>query len=228
MEISHTFGKAAVSFFMFVIALTCASTVSADPVTITGGSIQFTRSGPGSFSISGAGFSATGTTAPLTPLVSLLGNGFIVPGGTGQTGGSIDSQDSELFVSGSVLDNGILFQPNSTLLVLGIGSQIFQAPAGLASGFLVIAPFTLNSSLIEGYPGVIGQGEALFSSVLSGSGITTLSFLLTPSGQYQLQSQTFTFGQSVSGVSVQAVPEPATLLLFGAALVPLIRTRRRS
>lgn len=226
-SISHKFGKVAVSFVIFVTAMTFASVVSADPVTVTGGSIQLTRSGASSFSMFGAGLSATGTTAPLNPLVSLFANGIISPGGTGQTGGSLDSQDSELFLASPITVDGVSYSPFSTILQLQLSSANFTAPVVPSSGFIVIAPFTLTAGLIEGYPGLPGQDNPLFSHNLTGSGITTLTFLLTPSGQYQLQSQSLTFGPTVAGVTVQSIPEPASVLLLLSSFAGLARFRRR-
>jgi hypothetical protein len=206
---------------IFLMVTMSASAVMADTVSITAGSVVYSRSQPRLFSLSGAGLTASGTTPTLNPSVSLLSNGVISPGGFGLTGGSVDSLDSELLLAVPVTVGGVTYVPGSSILQLGFSSGAFTAPVNLASGFIVIAPFTLTTGLIEGYSGAIGQGNPLFSSDLTGTGTTTLSFLLTPSGQYQLQNQTFTFGQTVSGVTVQSVPEPASVLLLGSALTAL-------
>lgn len=226
--LTHVLIKATISLLILVAAMMSPSAASADPVTITTGTIVYSRSGTGTFSISGSGFNSTGLTPTLNSFVSLLANGSIPAGGTLQTGGSADTQDGDIFVLSPVTVNGTAFSPPSVLLQLGFSSQSFVAPAQLSSGFVVVAPFTLTLGFIEGYPGVIlGDGVPLFSALLTGSGTTTLTYTLSPNGLYQLQSQTFVFGQTVSGVSVQAVPEPASLLLFGAGLAGLLRIRRK-
>jgi len=219
--------KSFMKLSILAATLLLAPCVHADPVTIASGTIQYSRSTVMTFTLNGSGFNSTGFTAPLNASVSLLSNGFIAAGGTGSTGGSLDTQDGDLFASSPITVGGTLFSPANTLLQLNFNSTSFVAPLQTASGFVVTAPFTLTSGLIEGYPGALGEGVALFSSPLSGSGTTTLFFLRTGSGQYQLQAQTFVFGQTVSGVSVQAVPEPASLLLFSASLVGLLKIRRK-
>lgn len=226
--VTHTLVKATISLLILVAAMMCPSPVSADPVTITTGTIVYSRTVPASFSISGSGFNTTGLTPALNSFVSLQANGSIPAGGTLQTGGSVDTQDGDIFVLSPITVDGTAFSPPSVLLQLGFSTQSFVAPVQISSGFVVVAPFTLTLGLIEGYPGIIvGDGVPLFSASLTGSGTTTLTYTLSPNGLYQLQSQTFVFGQTVSGVSVQAVPEPASLLLFGASLAGLLRIRRK-
>src|SRR5690349_14553384 len=83
--------------FFAVIFLTTATVVSADP--ITAGSLTFVPSSGTGFTLSGPGLIVNGTTAQLNSSVSLLANGVFAPGANGSTGGSVDTQDSELFLT---------------------------------------------------------------------------------------------------------------------------------
>lgn len=219
--------KSIIRLCIVAAALALAPCIYADPVVITTGTITYSSSGNSTFSLAGSGFSSTGITSPLR-FVSLNSAGPIGFGATGSTGGSIDSQDLEVIPSLPITVGGTAFSPTSVLLAMRFSSQPFVAPLQPSSGFVVIAPFTITSGLIEGYPGlVLGDGVPLFSAPLSGSGTTTLSFVLAPNGVFELQSQTFVFGQTVSAVSVQSVPEPASLLLLGAGLLGGLRMRRK-
>ncbi len=210
--------------FFAVFFLTTATVVSADP--ITAGSLTFVPSSGTGFTLSGPGLIVNGTTAQLNSSVSLLANGVFAPGGNGSTGGSIDSQDSELFLTMPITAQGISYTPGAYLLGLRFSSSSFMAPVDLASGFVVTAPFTITSGLIEGYPSALGD-VPLFSVPLSGQGTTILTFILQPGNVYRLQSQTFLFGTAVQGTTVQSIPEPASMLLLLTSFAGLARFRRK-
>ncbi len=210
---------------LFLLAA-CASPAFADPVQISNGTIIYTSSGPGSFTLNGTGMAVTGITAPLISSVSLLSNGVVAPGGSRQTGGSIDTQDSEWVVTLPFTAEGVSQTPGASLLALHFSSASFTAPLGPASGFIVTAPFTITSGLLEGYPNSLGD-VPLFSVPLTGQGSTILTFLLEPSGVYRLQSQIFVFGTTVQGVTVQSIPEPATVLLLLTSFAGLAGFRRK-
>jgi hypothetical protein len=212
---------------ILAILLLAASSVSADPVTIATGSVNYFSSSPGSFTLNGSGLAVTGTTAPLNSSISLLANGFMAPGGSGSTGGSVDTQDNELFVSVPFTALGATQVPGASLLQLRFSSSGFVVPAGVSSGFIVVAPFALTSGLLEGYPGSLGDSP-LFSVPLTGQGTTTLTFVFVPSGGYRLQSQTFVFGPSVQQVTVQSIPEPTTVLLLFSGILALAGYRKRT
>lgn len=209
----------------FAVLLLTASTVSADP--ITAGSLTFVGSAPSPFTLSGPGLTLNGTSAQLISSVSLLSNGVMFPGGSGSTGGSVDSQDGELELSMPLTVQGVSHSPNSTLLIFRFSSSSFTAPVGLVSGFIVTAPFSLTSGLVEGYAGVPGD-VPIFSAPLTGQGITTLTFVSQPGGVFRLQSQTFVFGSTVQGVSVQSIPEPTSVMLIFSGILALAGYRKRT
>ena len=212
--------KLLVHILILAVVFLAATSASADPILVTSGFVHYSQTGAGSFSLVGSGFMTSGSTVTLNPAVSLFANGPITPGGVGLTGGSVDSQDGEITVSLPIIVDGISYSPTSSLLELSFNSLLFNAPF-TSSGFIVTAPFSLTSGIIEGFPGELGQGNPLFSALLTGQGTTVLTFLRTPGGQYQLQSQSFIFGQSASGVLVQTVPEPSTAFLFLSGVLAL-------
>ena len=212
------------SLFLAVLVLT-ASTASADP--ITAGTLTFSSSSPSSFTLSGPGLTMNGTSAQLNSSVSLLANGLFVPGTSGSTGGSVDSQDGELALTIPLTVQGVSQAPNSTLIVLRFSSSPFTAPIGPAAGFVVVAPFSLTAGLLEGYAGLPGD-VPLFSVPLTGQGITTLTFVSQPGGVFRLESQNFVFGGTVQGVTVQSIPEPTSVMLIFSGILALAGYRKRT
>jgi len=212
-----------VAVFFAVFFLTTA-TVSADP--ITAGSLTFVPSSASGFTLSGPGLTANGLSAPLNSSVSLLANGLFAPGSSGSTGGSVDSQDSELVLTMPITAQGVTYTPGAYLIGLRFSSSSFTAPLELASGFVVIAPFSLTSGLIEGYPNALGD-VPIFSVPLTGDGTTILTFTLQPGNVYRLQSQIFLFGTTVQGTTVQSIPEPASMMLLLTSFAGLARFRRK-
>ena len=211
---------------LLILFAACAAPVFADPVQIDNGTLTYSSAQPRPFTLTGSGLVVNGTTAQLISSVSLFSNGLILPGGSGSTGGSVDTQDSDLEVSFPLTVDGVSYDPGAALFVLRFSSASFTAPVNMASGFVVIAPFTITSGLLEGYPNSLGD-VPLFSVPLTGQGTTTLTFLALPDGVYRLQSQTFTFGATVQGVTVQSIPEPASVLLLLTSFAGLASFRRK-
>jgi len=214
-----------VAAVVFAVFLLTTATVSADP--ITAGSLTFVPSSGTGFTLSGPGLIVNGTTAQLNSSVSLLSNGLIAPSGSGSTGGSVDSQDSELFLTMPITAQGVSYTPGAYLIGLAFSSSSFVAPVDLASGFVVVAPFSLTSGLIEGYPNSLGD-VPIFSVPLSGQGTTVLTFMLQPGNVYRLQSQTFLFGATAQATSVQSIPEPTSMLLVFSGMLALAGYRKRT
>lgn len=213
-------------FVLFTLSVLPAS-IHADAVDITEGTLTYSQPSGTAFSLTGNDLAVNGLTSSLNPLVSLLANGTVQPGGSRLTGGSVDSQDSELLLLNPITVGGVAYSPGSSLLVLSFSSASFTAPVPNFGGFTVVAPFTITAGIIEGYPGALGVGVQLFSSFLTGQGTTVLTFLRIPAGGYQLYSQSFIFGQTVPGVTVDPIPEPATLLLLGTGIVGFIGSARK-
>lgn len=150
----------------------------------------------------------------------------MTPGSSGLTGGSLDSQDDEFAVQSPITAQGVSYSPGAALLALRFSSSTFTAPVAPASGFVVIAPFQLTSGLLEGYPNNLGD-VPLFSVPLTGQGTTTLTFAIE-NGIYRLRSQTFTFGSTVQGVTVQSIPEPTSALMIFSGILALAGYRKRT
>src|ERR1700741_1802214 len=186
-----------IGIFLAVFFLTTA-TASADP--ITAGSLTFVPSSGTGFTLGGPGLTVNGVSAQLNSSVSLLSNGLFAPGGSGSTGGSVDSHDGELFLTMPIVVQSVSRTPGVYLIALRFSSSAFTAPVQPASGFVVIAPFELTGGLLEGYPNALGD-VPLFSVPLTGQGTTTLTFVFVPGGPYRLQSQIFQFGTTVQGVT---------------------------
>ena len=210
--------------FLAILFLT-ASSVSADPVTL--GSLTFVPTSGTGFTLSGPGLAVNGTTATLNSSVSLLSNGLFLPGTNGSTGGSVDSQDGELFLTMPITAQGVSYNPGAYLIGLRFSSSSFMTPVQLASGFVVVAPFSLTAGLIEGYPNALGD-VPIFSVPLTGQGTTILTFMLQPGNVYRLQSQTFLFGTTVQGTTVQSIPEPTSMLLIFSGMLALAGYRKRT
>jgi hypothetical protein len=209
---------------LFAVFFLTTGTVSADP--ITAGSLTFVPSSATGFTLTGPGLTVNGATATLNSSVSLLANGVFGPGSSGITGGSVDSQDNELSLTMPITVGGVTYTPGAYLIGLRFSSSSFSAPLQLASGFVVIAPFTVTSGLIEGYPNALGD-VPIFSVPLTGQGTTTLTFMLEGGSVYRLQSQTFQFGTTVQGTTVQSIPEPASMFLLLTSFAGLARFRRK-
>jgi len=208
------------------------TTLKADPVILTGGTLVFNDIQPTSpFTLTGAGTVISGVNAQL----------HIVEGGTvavnsGQTITGLrllglDSQDGELIVPFPVTVAGITYSSGNVILLQLQPSTLapFIVP-GPASGFVLTAPLTLTGG-IAGFNGP-GLDNQFFSNSLSAQGTQVLTFRNCPGcnpgvNVFVLDSWVLTIGPTVAGVTIQSIPEPSSVLLLISNVSALSWMRRR-
>ena len=203
-------------------------TVNADPITLSGSITLVNGPNAGNairsepFVVTGTNFTANITTVAAGSATTLCG---IQPIGAQPpcSSGSLAWQASGGDFSGTFTLNG---ETTSSNIVTPLGFT-FTAPAFVippellnASGVQVIAPFSFSGVAIT----------ATQSATLTGAGTVTLSLTHQTFGDLSglyLDRAIYTFGPVAEGVTVEAVPEPMTILLFGSALACLVKVSRR-
>jgi PEP-CTERM motif-containing protein len=110
-----------------------------------------------------------------------------------------------------------------------LGALFFSAPSFLApsseGAFTVTDAFTFMGTLLGVMNVNTSQEVTVFERALTGQGFVTAAFAATPNPTgplFTFKDIRFDFG------SADAVPEPATLWLFGTGLGASIRWRRRA
>ena len=208
------------AFLLFALVLLLPRAASADPVVITGGFAE-TRNpaivifaGP-SFSLTGGNFVAGSGAEKSFGGASVT----VTPGGTVTSLITINIQN-QLPFSRFILD-GVTYNVSYD----GTSLNFVTAPVILplettSSDVTLTTPFTMTGLLNtrEGSP----FNPPLFTTMISGQGVATLTLRegVGGPGTYGVVSIRYDF---------QPVPEPTTLLLFGAGLAGIIaRSRRRS
>ncbi len=200
------------SLSIFIFVGLAASSVQADPVTVTGGQVTALKGGGGSFTFTGDGFSLTGgipegfesTLFQCTPCGPA---DRITLGLSSSTGGQFDGGPAQF--------RGV-DDPSPTLF----GHFTFTSAdfSSVFGGVQLTAPFTFTGEVLDF---ASPEGSPLFFAQLTGSGTATAHFTRTSPGLAFAQDITYQFTAPVS-----PTPEPASLLLCGPAAAWLLARRR--
>ncbi len=227
--------------FLLSLPLVCfffSQEANADTAIITNGSLTFIRgAGPGTatpFTLTGPGLVLNGTAnfrSEISP-DNIISRSNVLPGAISLSGG-FDTLDGDISVFSPITVNGVVYSTTRNILGLSITSPILGLPSDGSSSFAVIAPFTAFGYVREGG---LATPNPIFSADLSGQGTVFAILQRNPSSlifplSYSFQSVSYTFGPQAPGVTVQAIPEPATMLLLGTGLAGMtaaVRRRRAS
>ena len=216
---------------IFVLLLFAVTTLKADPVVLTGGTLVFNANQTNPFTLTGQGTVINGFNSSLQ---IVEGSSHTVNGGQTITGlrlGGLDGQDGELGVFFPVTVAGITYSSGNVILLQLHPDEIapFVVP-GAASGFVLTAPLTMTGG-IRGFNGP-GFDNEFFFNTLSALGTQTLTFRIcngcSPDRTvFILDSWVLTIGPTVQGVTVQSVPEPSSVLLLMTSVAALPWLKRR-
>ncbi len=217
----------AILSFTFVVGVT----VNADPITVTG-SATITNGqffGPqGTVILSGPNFSANVTDFGSA---STFGNFGISPcsrsiGGLNGpcTGANLNFVSTGSDPHGTFTINGTTFNTGVVdSLSLNFQSVSFVIPQNLvdAAAVRITAPFTFTGvAAPSSGPQVNLEGQGTVTLFLTRQTVSGFTGLFLDHADY-------TFGPTVSGVTIEAVPEPATLVLMLSGLAGALEVRRR-
>jgi len=215
---------------ILVLLFLGVTTLKADPVVITGGTLLINQAGSHPFTLTGDGTVINGLNGTLN---DILGGTFLVNGGQQIQGLrlALDSQDAELISTFPITVGGVTYSSGNAIVLQLQSNPIAFIVPGPANGFVVTAPLSLTGGVF-GFNSPFFQ-DPLFSHTLSGQGTQVLTFsrcfVCNPDGTvYQLNSWVLTVGAVAPGVTVQAVPEPSSVLLLMTSVGALSWVRRRN
>lgn len=211
-------------FAIVIVGLAAATAAYSDPIVITGGSATIfqTPFPHAPITLTGQNFSAN--------VVAVNGNfGVADCHFTPCTGASLSWTSSGTDLQGTFTVNGMVFPSNiNNQLFLQFNSATFVIPPEFlgAPAILITAPFTLS--------GLIFSASLPATIPLTGEGTVHL-FLVRqdfggPLSGFFLDHADYIFGPRVSGLTIEPVPEPMTILLFLSGLSGTaihLRQRRR-
>lgn len=207
-----------------IVGLAASTAAYSDPIVITGGSATIfqTPFPQVPITLTGQNFSAS--------LFATNGNfGVADCHFTPCTGASLSWTSSGTDLRGTFTVNGMVFPSNiNNQLFLQFNSVNFVIPPEFlgAPAILVTAPFTLSGQIFSiALPATIpltGEGTVHLFLVRQDFGGTLSGFFLDHAD--------YIFGPRVSGLTIEPVPEPVTILLFLTGLTGTavhLRQRRR-
>ena len=217
---------------ILVLLFLGVTTLKADPLTITGGTLIFDNTGSHSFTLSGPGTVINGFNSTLSQVM-----GGTVPVMSGQQIQGLrlplDSQDGEINATFPITVAGINFNSGGIILLQLASNPVSFVVPGPASGFTVTAPLTMTGGVF-GFND-IGMNDQVFSHTLSGQGTQVFTFIHCAAcgspgtaNVFILQSWIGTFGAVAPGVTVQSVPEPGSILLLMTSVTALSWMKRRN
>ena len=214
-------------FAIVIVGFLPAASAHADPITITGVSgiatlVNSAPSASGSVNITGDGFSASVNTFNGSFGLGVCTTSQV----TGCTSASLGWFSSDL--GGTVTFNGVTFTPNAfNPLALTFNSVTFVIPPEFlnSSAIQITAPFTFSGHFSRNqFPTepVILTGEGTVNLLLVNRTIAGFNGFLLDHADY-------VFGPQASGLTIEPVPEPATILLLASGLAgTLLRLKRKT
>ena len=212
-------------FFICLCVLAAANEIKADPIVITSGSFSYVRTPSRQvlFNFTAPDFSIGGSANPFT--INLGGSGCVIGPCTGS---SLSSQ-----AGGGDVGGGGIYQGNPFQLSIQSGAGLAQVHFVFSAASFVIPPELLNEQLIRvTAPFVLTTHFLPFneSTVLfTGQGTVTMTLeRLSFANGFVMNTLDYVIGPAPSGITIEAVPEPASMLLLSLGLAAVaMRLRRR-